>query len=374
MKIFKNPEHKGILGLIGIIIVLAVALMMLSGKFTDLTGISLTFKKPLINKIVFVSDRSGHPDVWVMNHDGTSQKALTDNKYKDHDPVISPDGYTVIFVSQQGAAQSQIYAVDADGTHPRRITKITGTKSDPHYSPDGREIMFVSAGEIWQVGRRGEQPARVLPTEQEVAMGRISEEKTPYIWAARSQDEEILAAIHSLGESQVAVRLESGDEVPLPIEGETPDGKIPVNGETISAAWSPDENKLALTLNDREGGAALVIADLDNGSIQPVFVASSSMGKVRWSPDGSLLAIETAKRIGSNDYEPTGLIVFNISDGKLVKTVKEPSTDPVWSPDSKNIAYVRKKDIYSLDVESGKSVNLTKGKGSNWSPYWSTVK
>ncbi len=52
-------------------------------------------------KIYFVSDRTGHKEIWSMDHDGSNQRQLTRHATITQSPVVSPDGkwlaYTTMF-------------------------------------------------------------------------------------------------------------------------------------------------------------------------------------------------------------------------------------------------------------------------------------
>src|SRR5687768_11731047 len=66
-------------------------------------------------KIVFVSDRSGHKDLWMMDGTtGANAVALTDDEPEDRQPSFSPDGKTVVFTSaNRNGVSPQVYAMDA---------------------------------------------------------------------------------------------------------------------------------------------------------------------------------------------------------------------------------------------------------------------
>src|SRR6266404_3145325 len=51
------------------------------------------------SKIYFVSDRSGHKEVWVMDYDGSNQHQLTHQASISLSPRISPDGSRLAFSS-----------------------------------------------------------------------------------------------------------------------------------------------------------------------------------------------------------------------------------------------------------------------------------
>jgi Tol biopolymer transport system component len=75
--------------------------------------------------------RSGHPDLWVMNADGSGQRNLTPSVTQplaSHlSPVWSPDGRKILFVSNRGDGNwFEVYVMNADGSGKRKLTQLKG--------------------------------------------------------------------------------------------------------------------------------------------------------------------------------------------------------------------------------------------------------
>ena len=99
-------------------------------------------------KIVFISDRTGNDEIWIMNYDGTNQRQLTFNEEKrDNFPSFSPDGQEIVFSSVEIGSLNlnwDIWIMNRDGTNQRQLTFDKDIDAFPFFSPDGKEIVFTS--------------------------------------------------------------------------------------------------------------------------------------------------------------------------------------------------------------------------------------
>jgi serine/threonine protein kinase len=101
------------------------------------------------SQIAFVSERSGKPQVWLMNADGSNQHILTQQKDGACQPDWSPDGQQIVFISPclgrgrlyQG---SSLYLINIDGTDLTPLPTAPEGDFDPNWSPDGQSIVFTS--------------------------------------------------------------------------------------------------------------------------------------------------------------------------------------------------------------------------------------
>ena len=138
------------------------------------------------------------------------------------------------------------------------------------------------------------------------------------------------------------------------------------------AAWSPDGKRIAW-FSDRGGEYGLMVADQDGGSARRIDLPDPTFFFVpQWSPDGTRLAFT------DTDYR---ILIVDVEIGKLthVDTDRyahpERSMNPVWSPDSRWIAYARRLDtqlraIFIHDTRSGETRQLTDGMADAISPVW----
>ena len=98
-------------------------------------------------QIVYMSERSGNRDLYIMDLEGNEIARLTDDPAFDYEPTWSPDGEKIVFVSRR-TGDSEIYVMDTDGSHVVQITDEPKLDWRPVWSPHGEWIAF----ESWRNG------------------------------------------------------------------------------------------------------------------------------------------------------------------------------------------------------------------------------
>jgi Tol biopolymer transport system component len=180
-----------------------------------------------VEKIAYISDRTGNREIWLLNvKDGSSRQLTSDPTTNANWPRISPDGKRILYYRAapgddvyidgelwlmnidgtqqrvlrprgmdgweiQGHAEwspngsqlvmaggrginPQIYVTDSEGRNPRALTSRGGMNVDPSWSPDGRTIVFVACSsfvcfhkdlEIFTMTASGEQLRQLTSNE-----------------------------------------------------------------------------------------------------------------------------------------------------------------------------------------------------------------
>ena len=138
-------------------------------------------------------------------------------------------------------------------------------------------------------------------------------------------------------------------------------------------AWSPDGTRIAFS---RTGD--LLIIDPDSLAVTPVTDPSNSVEAYEpaWSPDGTMLAF--SRRSGAD----TGIWRINVDGSGLTRLTDRDDRDPAWSPDGGSIAFTRwalgfgevgsspGQDIYVMNPDGTGQLRLT-GRHNASDPSWS---
>lgn len=115
---------------------------------------------PLTSEIIFVSNYSGGSELWKLDVNCGEPARLTQFNVDTTAPAFSPDGKTILFVSNQDApSQFAIYRMNVDSTQIQRL--IEGFS--PVFSPDGNWIAFSSNGEVYMMDITGNRIQTVAP-------------------------------------------------------------------------------------------------------------------------------------------------------------------------------------------------------------------
>lgn len=186
-------------------------------------------------RIVFVSDRDGNDELYVMDADGRNQTRLTNDAKTDFMPSWSPKGDRIAFVSSRDGF-TEIYVMNSDGSGTVRLTEDGYDNFDPSWSRDGSKIISVST--------RGAQQGNG-------------------IWVMNTDGSDKVQIYASIGKSRHPV-------------------------------WSPDETTLAFdrVTPDNLGGSILGVftMSVDGSNVTNISGSATFANSPSWSPDGKRIA------------------------------------------------------------------------------------
>ena len=98
------------------------------------------------SQILFVSDRDGDPDIYVMDADGRNVRQLTNEPGYDGGPFFSPDGRFIAYRTDRLEKDMlQIHVMRADGSDDMPLTSGQGVRWAPYWHPTKPWLIWTGA-------------------------------------------------------------------------------------------------------------------------------------------------------------------------------------------------------------------------------------
>ncbi len=391
MNVFRNPELRGIAGLLIVILLLGVVLSGATGKLEQWFNITWFSGPQALDKIAFLSETSGGAELCVMNADGSDRKNFTVNARASSEPTINAMGTRIAYVGTL-EGMTQVFSVRTNGTSLQQLTSATGPKSRPQYSPDGRKLAFIAGGKVYVAQANGDDPDPVFPTEAQThaAMTNPLSKETPvytdYAWGPGGS---MIGVTRDPSGSDVVVYLAKPDaqEMGLPahalanqVTSGLPDSAalaVPADQPALvgGIAWAAEKAVFTFSVY---GGKNSFVFVIDASGSKPQLVgfrpfAQTQLGSVRLSPDGTKL-VAAARFLHKG--VPAGLLAVDLQDKSVRFLARGIFENLVYSPGGDRILATRlyektdKKDVVSVDLTSGKVSQLTSD-GSSFNAIWS---
>lgn len=236
--------------------------------------------------LLFVSDRTGSLNLWLMPLEGGPPRPLTQasgNLYCD-DPAWSPQGDRILFVSNQGGSLD-IWVMNADGSGAHPLTTEPSTEWMPCWSPDGRQILFVSdrtgQDSLWLMNADGSNKRLVLPNA----------------WEPTFSPDGRRIAFYTVRDGQEGIWV-----VDWP---PTKEPRLLVAGGR-EPAFSPDGRWLACVRGTKAEGGSLWVVEVESGQGIALTDETGQPASPSWGPDGKTIYFDAAPQ-GQRDL---GLLVL----------------------------------------------------------------
>ena len=266
------------------------------------------------SQIYFVSNRSGHKEIWLMDYDGQNQRQVTHQASISLSPRISPDGSRLAFSSMTKSGWDiLIYSVELN----RLVTfpKYGGTNLSPAWSPDGTKLAFSSS---------------------------------------RSGDPEIYVVDQS-----------GGDLKRLTVS------KLP----DVSPVWNPKTGAQIAWASGRTGLPQIYTMESDGTNVQRITDGGYAVSPA-WSPNGQFLAFSWFRNYGPGEPGAEDIYLMDIASKQWVQLTHDGGRNdfPSWSPDGRHIVFQSSRSgseqIWSMLADGTNQKQLTSS-GGNSQPNWS---
>jgi len=264
--------------------------------------------------IYFVSDRTAHKEIWVMDPDGKNQKQVTHFNSVSIEPAVSPDGARIAFTSYYHTNPA-IFVFSVDPVRDLRFyNQRASVNSSPSFTPDGKQIIYSSSAPndrccrifIANLDGTGWRPL--------TSMGSLDTEPKVNPKTGR---EMVFSSGRSGPEQIYKMNIDGGDMERLS------DG----TGEAANASWHPDGQKIAYawTRGYATGAWNIFIMDVASRSYIQLTHGEGKNEHPTWAPDGKHLVFASTR--GGRPQ-----IYTMLADGTQVQqlTTAGHNERPVW--------------------------------------------
>src|ERR1700677_774799 len=265
------------------------------------------------SKIYFVSNRTGHKEVWVMDPDGSNQKQISHFNSISIMPTVSPDGTKIAFTSfARGNPAIFILSTDSGRRLPF-YNQVASMNATPDFTPDGKQILYSSTAsgwaQIYAANIDGSNLRRISSTR--------ALEVEPKVNPKTGAD---MAFVSGRSGPQQIYRMNmDGTDVQRLSNGE---------GEASNPAWHPNGQVLAFawTRGFATGNFNIFLMDVATRKFHQLTYGAGRNENPTWAPDGRRMGFSST-RSGSEQ------IWTMLADGTQLKqlTMTGRNETPVWA-------------------------------------------
>ena len=291
------------------------AVRMIAHKFADeiifrlgggIQGIAET-------RIFFVSDRSGHKEIWAMDYDGANQQQITHIGSISLSPRISPDGSRLAFSSATKSGwETLMYSFDLN--RMVSFAHFGGMNFSPSWSPDGK-IAFSSS--------RNGYPNIFVVDGSGGHLARLTTDKGP----------------------------------------------------DVAPTWNRKTGSQIAFVSGRTGLPQIYTMEADGTNLQRITDQGYAVSP-NWSPNGQFLTFSWMRKYGPGEPGSNDLYLMDVASKQWVQLTHDAGRNdyPCWSPDGRHIIFQSHRtgtdQIFTM-LADGTNVKQLTYKGNNTQPNWS---
>jgi len=319
-----------------------------------------------VEKIAFTTMEDKQPTLWTMNTDGTERTRLTPVGTSSWDPLWSPNGKILAFLSTANDGKVNLYMVPKGGTQLVQLTSWEDMKmpdSTRHqplftWSPKSDQIVYGYKNQVWLIQLDTQEQSTLVNADPSYSIESVT-------WAPHRENKYVAYTVRK-GRNYYSVMLVNPrlkDKLTL----------IEAIKTVPAISWSSGAEKVAYV----SGNRALYTTTVEESSPKVVINnASPDLGPfVAYSPvEGAAKLMLLAKQTSGDTGYKVALVDQAAKTDQDTGTLKYLTPAGVeyatWSPDSTKIAYVISGELWIMESGSGLSktrIALTGIQSPDWS-------
>lgn len=284
-------------------------LRTIAHRFADEIILKMTGRPGMSSsKIVFVSDRSGDTELYMIDFDGENLTQLTRDRALLLSPAVSPDGTRVCYTSYKNN-NPDLYVLSLENRQSENVAMFPGLNFAADWSPDGRTLALT-----------------------------LSKDGTPELYLLDSVSHE-------------ATRLTTN------------------RWNDVSPSWSPDGMEIVFTA-DQLGAPQLYILRRQDASVRRLTFRGAYNVSPDWSPDGELIAFSSSMNGNFNIYtlQSDGDNLWQLTQNSGDN--EEPAWSPDGRYIAYQSNREGTNSIYIMNADGTNQRRLTGDQGNDLSPDW----
>ena len=288
----------------------------------------------------------GVSDIQIENGVMTPETLLALGRLSD--PQLSPDGSKILYgVSYNSVADNRscrnLFICNVDGSGRTQLTRYAKSVSNARWSNDGSEIYFLQGGQLWKAayksGKLGKK-VKLSDVPNGISEFKLSPDQSRILYTSTIKNKAVQTPADSDPALDKASAYTTEDLMYRHWDHwvtETPRSYVATMGkELISLGNSVD-----------------ILGD------EPYELPTeplSGIEQLDWSPDGRYVAYSCRKRTGK-EYAfstNTDIYIYDCESGRTVQVSRGGGydTDPVWSGNSRHLAWISMaRDGYEADQQ-----------------------
>ena len=337
-------------------------------------------------------------DLYTIPASGGAATRITSGSGFDGQPRFSPDGASIVFVSDRSGSEN-LYLINPDGTRLRPVTRGANQAFvSPDFTPDGQYIVVSKSNDLWLYNVGGGSGLRMTGVTPPVTGGGPGGGAAPsnFMGASASPDGRYVYASARTGPSGYNQMMGSTQIVMY----DRKTGRLATRtlnlGNGFRPALSPDGKSLVYASREM-AVTGLKLRDLASGDerwlardIQRDDIESRGSRDLlpgySWSADSKAIVLAHHGRIWRLDVATTKQVMIPFTAdvdqliGELVK-FEYPIDDTLLtvrqirgarpSPDGKRLAFSALDRLWIMDLPSGTPRRMTTSTDGEHLPVWS---
>ena len=287
----------------------------------------------------------GPSDIQIVDGVMTPETLLSLGRLSD--PQLSPDGSRILYgVSYTDIAANRscrnLFLCNPDGSGRVQLTQFAKSVNAARWSADGKGIYFLQDGQLWKAPLRGDRLGK--PTRLSNVPAGISDYKI-------SPDGQKVLYVSSIKNTAVQTPADSDPALDQAQAYATEDLMYRHWDHWVTEV--PRSYYAPLKRGRITPEHSVDILGTDNLYELPT-EPFGGVEQLDWAPDSRHIVYSCRKKTGK-EYAfstNTGIYIYDIVTGATVdvKTDGGYDTDPVWSPDGRNLAWISmERDGYEAD-------------------------